>query len=180
MVISRLKTETTWFSRASWCTGVSFIGSSSASVHGAILSLLITIWIVGCVFEEKNRWNKLLLSLKTAWNSKHFEVKLVNRLEHTKKLYISQNIKISPISLNIPKNIRIFVTKPSLRELVLVCIGVAVKRTMYQRKVDVDMLNAVKSVLADVSSVKARLHWRFLLRFRGVNYWRFKSPRNRH
>ena len=27
------------------------------------------------------------------------------------------------------------------------------KRTMYQRKVDVDMLNAVKSVLADVSSV---------------------------
>ena len=29
----------------------------------------------------------------------------------------------------------------------------AVKRTMYQRKVDVDMLNAVKSVLADVSSV---------------------------
>ena len=26
-------------------------------------------------------------------------------------------------------------------------------RTMYQRKVDVDMLNAVKSVLADVSSV---------------------------
>ena len=29
----------------------------------------------------------------------------------------------------------------------------AVKRTMYQRKVDVDMLNAIKSVLADVSSV---------------------------
>ena len=28
-----------------------------------------------------------------------------------------------------------------------------VKRTMYQRKVDVDMLNAVKNVLADVSSV---------------------------
>ena len=27
------------------------------------------------------------------------------------------------------------------------------ERTMYQRKVDVDMLNAVKSVLADVSSV---------------------------
>ena len=37
-------------------------------------------------------------------------------------------------------------------ELVLVCVGVAVKRTMYQRKVDVDMLNAVKSMLADVSS----------------------------
>ena len=38
-----------------------------------------------------------------------------------------------------------------LRELVLVCIGVAVKRTMYQRKVEVDMLNAVtESVLADV------------------------------
>ena len=30
-----------------------------------------------------------------------------------------------------------------------------VKRTMYQRKVDVDMLNAIKSVLADVSSVSA-------------------------
>ena len=29
----------------------------------------------------------------------------------------------------------------------------AVKRTMYQRKVDVDMLNAVRSVLADVSGV---------------------------
>ena len=29
----------------------------------------------------------------------------------------------------------------------------AVKRTMYQRKVDVDMRNAVKSALADVSSV---------------------------
>ena len=29
----------------------------------------------------------------------------------------------------------------------------AVKRTIYQREVDVDMLNAVKSVLADVSSV---------------------------
>ena len=29
----------------------------------------------------------------------------------------------------------------------------AVKRTMYERKVDVDMLNAVESVLADVSSV---------------------------
>ena len=27
------------------------------------------------------------------------------------------------------------------------------KRTMYQRKVDVDMLNAVKNLLADVSSV---------------------------
>ena len=29
----------------------------------------------------------------------------------------------------------------------------AIKRTMYQRKVDVDMLNAVQSVLADVSNV---------------------------
>ena len=29
----------------------------------------------------------------------------------------------------------------------------AVKRGMYQRKVDVDMLNAVKSLLANVSSV---------------------------
>ena len=29
----------------------------------------------------------------------------------------------------------------------------AVKRTMYQRKVDVDMLNAIRSVLADVSGV---------------------------
>ena len=30
----------------------------------------------------------------------------------------------------------------------------AVKRTMYQRKVDVDMLNAARSVLADVLSVR--------------------------
>ena len=37
----------------------------------------------------------------------------------------------------------------------LVCVGVAVKRTMYQREVDaVDMLNAIKSLLADVSSVR--------------------------
>ena len=35
----------------------------------------------------------------------------------------------------------------------MVCVGVAVKGTMYQRKADVDMLNAVKSVLADISSV---------------------------
>ena len=41
----------------------------------------------------------------------------------------------------------------SLWELVLVCVGVAVKRRMYQRKIDVDMLDAVKSVLANVSSV---------------------------
>ena len=37
--------------------------------------------------------------------------------------------------------------------MVCVGVGVAVKRTMYQREIDVDMLNAVKSVLADVSSV---------------------------
>ena len=42
----------------------------------------------------------------------------------------------------------------SLWELVLVCVGVAVKRRMYQREVDVDMLNAVKSLLADVSSIR--------------------------
>ena len=36
----------------------------------------------------------------------------------------------------------------------MVCVGVdLVKHTMYQCKVDVDMLNTVKSVLADVSSV---------------------------
>ena len=36
----------------------------------------------------------------------------------------------------------------------MVCFGIAVKHTMYQHsKVDVDKLNAVKSVLADVSSV---------------------------
>ena len=29
----------------------------------------------------------------------------------------------------------------------------AIKYTLYQRKVDVDMLNAVKSMLADVSTV---------------------------
>ena len=29
----------------------------------------------------------------------------------------------------------------------------AEKRTMYQRKVDVDMLNVVKSALADISSI---------------------------
>ena len=34
----------------------------------------------------------------------------------------------------------------SLWELVLLCVGVAVKRKMYQRKIDVDMLNAVQCV----------------------------------
>ena len=37
--------------------------------------------------------------------------------------------------------------------MVLVCVSVVVKHTMYQRKVDVDMLNTVKSVLAEVLSV---------------------------
>ena len=36
----------------------------------------------------------------------------------------------------------------------LVCVGMVVKCTIYQCKVDVDMLNAVKSMLADVSSVR--------------------------
>ena len=35
----------------------------------------------------------------------------------------------------------------------MVCVGVAVKRRMYQRKVDVGMWNAERSALADVSSV---------------------------
>ena len=38
-------------------------------------------------------------------------------------------------------------------ELVLVCVDVVVKHAVYQHKVDVHMLNAVKSVLADVLSV---------------------------
>ena len=37
--------------------------------------------------------------------------------------------------------------------MVLVCVSVVVKHTMYQCKVDVDMLNTVKSVLAEVSSI---------------------------
>ena len=39
------------------------------------------------------------------------------------------------------------------RALALVCVDVVVKHTMYQCKVDVDMLDTVKSMLADVSSV---------------------------
>ena len=45
----------------------------------------------------------------------------------------------------------------------MVCVGVAVKRTMYQREVDVDMLNVVKSVLADVSSVSPSSEQRTLV-----------------
>ena len=37
-----------------------------------------------------------------------------------------------------------------------VCVDVAVKRKMYQRKDDVDVLNAVNSVLNDVSRVALR------------------------
>ena len=44
----------------------------------------------------------------------------------------------------------------------LVCVGVVVKRTMYQHKVDVDMVNDVKSVLADVSSVSPSSEQRVL------------------
>ena len=47
----------------------------------------------------------------------------------------------------------------------MVCVGVVrVKRRMYQRKVDVDMLNALKSVLADVSSVSPSSEQRHSLR----------------
>ena len=38
-------------------------------------------------------------------------------------------------------------------EIGLVCVGVAVQRGMYQRKVDLYMLNSVKIKLADVSSL---------------------------
>ena len=40
-----------------------------------------------------------------------------------------------------------------VRTSFVVCVGLAVKCAMYRLKVDVDMLNAVKNVLADVSSV---------------------------
>ena len=43
-----------------------------------------------------------------------------------------------------------------------VCVVVAVKRTIYQCKVDVDMLNAVKSVLADISSVSPSSEQRYI------------------
>ena len=44
-------------------------------------------------------------------------------------------------------------------------MGVALKLRMYQRKVDLDMLNAVKSVLADVSSVSPSSEQRATLRY---------------
>ena len=47
-------------------------------------------------------------------------------------------------------------------ELVLICVGVAVQRGMYQRKVDVDMLNAVKNKLADVSGVSPSSEQRYV------------------
>ena len=56
----------------------------------------------------------------------------------------------------------------SLWELVLVCVSMAVKRTMYQLEVDVDMLNAVKSVLADISSVSPSSEQRL---WRRANTW---------
>ena len=43
----------------------------------------------------------------------------------------------------------------------------AVKRRMYQRKVDVDMLNAVNSALADVSSVSPSSEQRRRAKTRG-------------
>ena len=42
-------------------------------------------------------------------------------------------------------------------------MGVVVKRTMYQSKVDVNMLNAVKSELADGSSVSPSSEQRGLM-----------------
>ena len=41
----------------------------------------------------------------------------------------------------------------AVKSVGFLCVGVAVKRRMYQHKVGVDMLNAVKSVLTDVLSV---------------------------
>ena len=41
---------------------------------------------------------------------------------------------------------------------------------MYQRKVDVDMLNAVKSVLADVSSVSPSSFQRYLAEVKPLRY----------
>ena len=57
------------------------------------------------------------------------------------------------LSSLVPGGRAYYLLNPALRELVLVCVSVAVKHRMtYQHKVDVDMLNAVKSVMADVSS----------------------------
>ena len=47
--------------------------------------------------------------------------------------------------------------------LVWGCLCVAVKRTMYQRlNVDVNMLNAIKNVLANVSSISPSSEQRYL------------------
>ena len=43
----------------------------------------------------------------------------------------------------------------------MVGVGVAVKRTMYQRKVDVDMLDTVKSMLDEVSSISPSSEQRY-------------------
>ena len=44
-----------------------------------------------------------------------------------------------------------------------------IERTMYQRKIDVNMLNAVKSVLADVSSVSPSSEQRLRVNARNVS-----------
>ena len=53
----------------------------------------------------------------------------------------------------------------------------AVKHTMYQRKVDVDTLNAIKSMLADVSSVSPSSEQRYSrmrILFQNENAWNEK------
>ena len=51
--------------------------------------------------------------------------------------------------------------------------GVAVKCRVYQRKVDVNMLNAVKSMLADVSSVSPSSEQRVVRRLSDL--WKYHS-----
>ena len=55
----------------------------------------------------------------------------------------------------------------------------SVKRTMYQRKVDVDMLNAVKSVLADVSNVSPSSEQSSVKLNRDLKVHKFYLPKKR-
>ena len=88
-----------------------------------------------------------IMGMQPIWRTKQKTISLlgIEIYSHVKK-----NIVLSSRLAAFHVRARVY-TSPC--ELVLVCVCVAVKRTMHQLKVDVDKPNVVKIKLADVSSV---------------------------
>ena len=101
----------------------------------------------------RSAWFLLSISLRNILNlgqNIYFNID-THRFPATYLLTLTFCIVSSPAKQN--KNTRISLNTTSVHLARDSCRQLVVNNTMYQRKVDVDMLNAVKSVLADVSSV---------------------------